>query len=83
MFRLVITFVFALMVSATAWAGNWNSSSSSIYFYLRSLTDKPNLVLGHNPRSRADCVCFPRTSAALYKPNLQSPAWDSGGKSLV
>ena len=29
MFRLVITFVFALMVSATAWAGNWNSSSSS------------------------------------------------------
>ena len=29
MFRVVITFVFALMASSTAWAGNWNSSSSS------------------------------------------------------
>ncbi len=29
MVRIVITFVFALMVSATAWAGNWNSSSST------------------------------------------------------
>ncbi|NBT42729.1 MAG: hypothetical protein EBT20_20130 [Alphaproteobacteria bacterium] len=29
MVRVVITFVFALMVSATAWAGNWNSSSST------------------------------------------------------
>jgi len=28
MVRIIITFVFALMVSATAWAGNWNSSSS-------------------------------------------------------
>ena len=29
MVRVVITFVFALMLSATAWAGNWNSRSSS------------------------------------------------------
>jgi hypothetical protein len=29
MLRVVITFVFALMLSATAWAGNWNSGSSS------------------------------------------------------
>ena len=28
MVRVVITFVFALMVSATAWAGNWNQSKS-------------------------------------------------------
>ena len=26
MLRVVITFVFALMLSATAWAGNWNQS---------------------------------------------------------
>jgi hypothetical protein len=29
MVRVAITFVFALLVSASAWAGNWNSSSSS------------------------------------------------------
>ena len=28
MVRIIITFGIALMVSATAWAGNWNSSSS-------------------------------------------------------
>ena len=29
MIKIVITFVFALMVSASAWAGNWNTSDSS------------------------------------------------------
>ena len=31
MVRVAITLVFALLVSASAWAGNWNSSSSSSF----------------------------------------------------
>ena len=30
MVRVVITFVFALLVSATAWAGNWNQPKVKI-----------------------------------------------------